>query len=97
MNMQIYHYASSTEDIFNNQMFYKLKMMKRTSMQSNYARQRKHRKVVTTWYILNIALCMKYLRNISSIFSSNSETNASELLENIEEMTMGFIIKIPRL
>ena len=31
---------------------------------------------------------MKYWRNISSWFSSNSEANASELLENHDEMSL---------
>ena len=31
-----------------------------------------------------------YIKNISSRFSSNSEANASELLENLEEMFLRY-------
>ena len=42
----------------------------------------------SSWYInvLNISLCMKYQGNISERFPSNSEANASELLEKLSEM-----------
>ena len=36
--------------------------------------------------ILIISPCMYHRINISSRFSSNSEANASELLENLEDM-----------
>ena len=35
---------------------------------------------------VHIAMCSHVGGHISSIFSSNSEANASELLENLEEM-----------
>ena len=42
----------------------------------------------TEWNLnlLNISLYMQYRRYISSIFSTNSEAFASELVENLEEM-----------
>ena len=50
------------------------------------ARPATHFCVVEDWNLLKTSLCMQYRGNISSIFSSNSEANASELLENLEEM-----------
>ena len=38
--------------------------------------------------MLNISLCMQYRKNIWVRFSSNYEANASELLENLEEMVV---------
>ena len=37
--------------------------------------------------ILNVLLCMQYRGDMFSIFPTNSEAFASELLENLEEMS----------
>ena len=49
------------------------------------SRRMTHYRVVEYLNVLNI-LCMEYVGNISSRFSSNSEARASELQEDLEEM-----------
>ena len=42
--------------------------------------------VVKNLNMLDMSLCIQYGRNISFRFSSNSEANAAEILDNLEEM-----------